>query len=64
MVEDIKLCNSFGVSDHVGMIFELPCDSERQQKENHPKFYKGNYVEIRKYLSNVPWQNMRDMSEC
>ena len=45
------------------MIFKLPCDIKRRPKEsNHPKFYKGNYVEIRKYLSDVPWRNMRDMS--
>ncbi|WAR18737.1 YWV1-like protein, partial [Mya arenaria] len=63
VVEDIKYCNSLGASDHIGMIFKLPCEIERRREEsNYPKFYKGSYEEIRKYLSEVSWQDIKDMN--
>ena len=61
-VENLKFLGRLGASDHVGVSFDFACEvSINSENIDRPKYFKGNYVEIRDYLGNIAWNQMENM---
>ncbi|WAR22203.1 hypothetical protein MAR_016177, partial [Mya arenaria] len=57
-VENLTLSSKLSASDHISIICEIPCVVNKDREPVN----KGDYVEIRNYLSSVNWKEMADMN--
>ena len=59
IIEDLKIGDKLGASDHASIIFDIICGFQRSDPQHtRPNFYKADYVSIKDYLKNVDWNEM------
>ena len=60
LVDNIKIHEQFGNSDHNQIHFDINVKSESKNKNKSYRrnFHKGNYKDMRKYLAKLDWNNM------
>ena len=59
LVDNVKLHEPLGKSDHNQIHFDINVKSESKNKKTHRRnFHKGNYKDMRKYLAKLDWNNM------
>ena len=64
LVDNVKIHEPLGNSDHNQIHFDINVKSESKNKRN---FHKGNYKDMRKYLAKLDWNNMlmnKTATEC
>ena len=62
VIEDLKIGDKLGTSDHASITFDIVCDIQRSEPQyERPNFYKADYVSIKDYLQNVDWSEMSGM---
>ena len=62
VIEDLKIGDKLGASDHASITFDIACDIQRSESQYvRPNFYKADYVSIKDYLQNVDWSEMSGM---
>ena len=62
LVDNVKIHEPFGNSDHNQIHFDINVKSESRRN-----FHKGNYKDMRKYLAKLDWNNMlmnKTKTEC
>ena len=56
IIEDLKIGDKLGASDHASIIFDIICGFQRSDSQNmRANFYKADYVSIKDYLKKVDW---------
>ena len=59
LVDNIKIHEPLGNSDHNQIHFDINVKSESKNKKTYRRnFHKGNYRDMRKYLAKLDWNNM------
>ena len=59
LVDNVKIHEPLGNSDHNQIHFDINVKSENKNKKTYRrKFHKGNYKDMRKYLAKLDWNNM------
>ena len=59
IVDNVKIFEPLGNSDHNQIHFDINVKSESQNKKTYKRnFHKGNYKDMRKYLAKLDWNNM------
>ena len=59
LVDNVKIIEPFGNSDHNQIHFDINVKSESKNKKTYKRnFHKGNYKDMRKYLAKQDWNNM------
>ena len=59
LVDNVKIHEPLGNSDHNQIHFDINVKSEsKNKKTNRRNFHKGNYKDMRKYLVKLDWNNM------
>ena len=59
LVENVKIHEPLGNSDHNQIHFDINVKSESKNKKTYRRnFLKGNYKNMRKYLAKLDWNNM------
>ena len=59
LVDNVKIHEPLGNSDHNQIHFDINVKSESKNKKTYRrKFHKGNYKDMRKYLAKLDWNNM------
>ena len=57
-VDNVKICEPLGCSDHNQIHFIIKVKGERNLKIRYrKKIHKGRYTHMRKYLANIDWIN-------
>ena len=55
-VDNAKICEPLGCSDHNQIYFIIKVKGERNRKILYRKcFHKGRYKDMRKYLAKIDW---------
>ena len=58
LVDNIKIHEPLGNSDHNQLHFDINVKSESKNKKTYRRnFHKGNYKDMRKYLAKLDWNN-------
>ena len=58
-VDNVKIHEPLGNSDHNQIHFDLNVKSESKNKKTYMRnFHKDNYKDMRKYLAKLDWNNM------
>ena len=56
-VDNVKICEPLGCSDHNQIHFIIKVKGERNRKIRYRKiFHKGRYKDMREYLAKIDWQ--------
>ena len=56
LVDNVKICEPLGSSDHNQIHFTIKVKSERNSKKQYRRnFHKGRYKDMRKYLAKIDW---------
>ena len=59
LVDNVKIFEPLGNSDHNQIHFDINVKSESKNKKTYKRnFHKGNYKDMRKYLAKLDWNNM------
>ena len=59
LVDNVKIFEPLGNSDHNQIHFDINVKSESKNKKAYKRnFHKGNYKDMRKYLAKLDWNNM------
>ena len=59
LVDNVKIHEPLGNSDHNQIHFDINVKSESKNKKSYRRnFHKGNYKDMRKYLAKLDWNNM------
>ena len=59
LVDNVKILEPFGNSDHNQIHFDINVKSESKNKKTYKRnFHKGKYKDMRKYLAKLDWNNM------
>ena len=59
LVDNVKIFEPLGNSDHNQIHFDINVKSESKNKKMYMRnFRKGNYKDMRKYLAKLDWNNM------
>ena len=59
LVDNVKMHEPLGNSDHNQIHFDINVKSESKNKKTYRRnFHKGNYKDMRKYLAKLDWNNM------
>ena len=59
LVDNVKIHEPLGISDHNQIHFDINVKSESKNKKTYRRnFHKGNYKDKRKYLAKLDWNNM------
>ena len=59
LVDNVKILEPLGNSDHNQIHFDINVKSESKNKKTYKRnFHKGNYKDMRKYLAKLYWNNM------
>ena len=59
LVDNVKIHEPLGNSDHNQIHFDINVKSESQNKKTYRRnFHKGNNKDMRKYLAKLDWNNM------
>ena len=59
LVDNVKIHEPLGNSDHNQIHFDINVKSESKTKKTcRRNFHKGNYKDMRKYLAKLDWNNM------
>ena len=59
LVDNVKILEPLGNSDHNQIQFDINVKSESKNKKTYRRnFHKGNYKDMRKYLAKLDWNNM------
>ena len=59
LVDNVKIHEPLGNSDHNQIHFDIYVKSESKNKKTYRRnFHKGNYKDMRKYLAKLDWNNM------
>ena len=59
LVDNVKIHEPLGNSDHNQIHFDINVKSESKNKKLIKRnFHKGNYSNMRKYLAKLDWNNM------
>ena len=59
LVDNVKIFEPLGNSDHNKIHFDINVKSESKNKKTYKRnFHKGNYKDMRKYLAKLDWNNM------
>ena len=59
LVDNVKIFEPLGNSDHNQIHFYINVKSESKNKKTYKRnFHKGNYKDMRKYLAKLDWNNM------
>ena len=59
LVDNVKIHEPLGNSDHNQIHFDINVKSESKNKKTCKRnFHKGNYKDMRKYLAKLDWNNM------
>ena len=59
LVDNVKIHEPLGNSDHNQIHFDINVKSESKNKKTYRRnFHKGNYKDMRKYLARLDWNNM------
>ena len=59
LVDNVKIFEPLGNSDHNQIHFDINVKSEGKNKKTYKRnFHKGNYKDKRKYLAKLDWNNM------
>ena len=68
LVDNVKIFEPLGNSDHNQIHFDINVKSESKNKKTYKRnFHKGNYKDMRKYLAKLDWNNMlmnKNAIEC
>ena len=57
-VDNVKICEPLGCSDHNHIHFIIKVKGERNRKIRYRKhFHKGRYKDMREYLAKIDWNN-------
>ena len=57
-VDNVKICEKLGCSDHNQIYFIIKVKGERNRKIRYRKtFHKGSYKDMRTYLAKIYWNN-------
>ena len=63
IIDNIKVGDKLGASDHASIIFDVLCKPERNDnQEQRQYFYKADYKSIREYLQKVESTQMSEMN--
>ena len=58
-MDNVKILEPLGSSDHNQIHFDINVKSESKTKKTYKRnFHKGNYKDMRKYLAKLDWNNM------
>ena len=58
LVDNVKIHEPLGISDHNQIHFDISVKSESKNKKPYRRnFHKGNYKDMRKYLAKLDWWN-------
>ena len=67
-VDNVKICEPLGYSDHNQIYFIIKVKGERNRKIRYRKmFHKESYKDMRKYLAKIDWNNTlenKTATEC
>ena len=67
-VDNVKICEPLGCSDHNQIYFIIKVKGERNRKIGYRNnFHKGRYKDMREYLAKIDWNNTlknKTASEC
>ena len=67
-VENVKICEPLGCSDHNQIYFIIKVKGEWNRKIRYRKnYHKGRYKDMRKYLAKIDWNNTlenKTATEC
>ena len=67
-VDNVKICEPLGCSDHNQIHFNIKVKGERNRKIRYRKhFHKGRYKDMREYLAKIDWNNTlknKTATEC
>ena len=67
-VDNVKICEPLGCSDHNQIHFNIKVRGERNRKIRYRKiFHKGIYKDLREYLAKIDWNNTlknKTATEC
>ena len=56
IIENVKIGDKLGASDHASIIFDVACAYQSiDTQQQRPNFYKANYRQIKTYLQSVDW---------
>ena len=59
LVDNVKIHEPLGNSDHNQIHFDINVKSESKNKKTYRRnFYKDNYKDMTKYLAKLDWNNM------
>ena len=59
LVDNVKIHDPLGNSDHNQIHYDINVKSESKNKKTYRRnFHEGNYKDIRKYLAKLDWNNM------
>ena len=58
LVDNVKIHEPLGNSDHNQIPFDINVKSESKNKKCRRNFHKGNYKDMRKYSAKLDWNNM------
>ena len=59
LVDNVKIFEPLGNSDHNQIHFDIKVKSENKNKKTYKRnFRKSNYKDMRKYLAKLDWNNM------
>ena len=59
LVDNVKIHEPLGNSDHNQIHFDINIKSESKNKKTYRRdFHKDNYKDMRKYLAKLDWNNM------
>ena len=59
LVDNVKIFEPLGNSDHNQIHFDINVKSESKNKKTYKRnFHKGNYKDMRKYLAKLDWNNI------
>ena len=58
LLENVKIHEPLGNSDHNQIHFDINVKSECKLKKYRRNFHKGNFKDMRKYLAKLDWNNM------
>ena len=59
LVDNVKILEPLGNSDHIQIHFDIIVKSENENKKTFKRnFHKGNYKDMRKYLAKLDCNNM------
>ena len=58
LLENVKIHEPLGNSDHNQIHFDINVKSECKLKKYRRNFHNGNFKDMRKYLAKLDWNNM------